>query len=270
MANLFAKLLALLLASNLIACTYSTDAYESDEMIPPILAPGRPEQWGTQRVIQAGEFYENVLIPLTTLDGATLARRVPQTQAIVFDARIPVGVTGNFVLYWVLEIGAGGGRTILSLDAGGVNQITVPAETVRISIVAKQPMTIGDPSPFIAPNLAVQLAVFMADGSTSTAAPTYTTQFAIDAAGAATVEAPAGATGFRIAGSPTVASPYTADTLYTTESADGGQIDYFSGDFLEDIRYATMPFNGQAIKLVIDNGGNASNIAGWIEWELDL
>lgn len=240
---------------------------------PPI-APGRtppnPMQWGVTKRIEAAEWQEDVPINILSLDKASSNWRIPYTQALVLSAKVPGDIGGLFALRWQLQFGAGGGYATFLIDAEASQLITLPAEQLRVSLMAQQLVSVGVTSDFQKPNQPIEATAFFSDGTTATDPPTFTQGFVVAANQTATVTPPVGATAFRIAGDPNSNSPYAATTFYEAVAPGVGAIDIFGGDFLEDIRYASMPFNGQAFALNINNSANGSTIVGYVEWTIDL
>lgn len=238
-----------------------------DPPIIPKVTPPNPMQWGSQRIINPNEWQEGNPIPINSLDKASANWRVPYTQALVLASTIPADVTGNFALRWQLQFGAGGGSTIILLDAGGVQQVTIPAEQLRVSMLAEK---LGPDAAFNPPDKPVTAVCFFADGTTATDPPTYTTRFDVEGGQTETYAAPPGATAFRIAGNAgSVATPFTANVRYDVMLPSSVVMDRYTGDYILDIRYTDFPFSGQAVALQITASGMA-NASGYIEWIIDL
>lgn len=222
-------------------------------------------KWGTQ-IDLAPPWSNGEVRVIADLDLTPLRSvRPPRTQALIVSARLPDAVAIFYATRWVIEVGAGGGRTVFEIDGGGVQQITVPAEAVRISYKLER----WGPLTYTSPTGVIPVAVFFSDGTTATSPPTFTDIFQIANGTTQTFRAPAGATTFRISGAPGAAGPYQATNTFIVRGPGTINIDSYDGAFLQPIRFERLPFNGQAIDLFIQNGG-AVQTSGFIEWGIDL
>jgi hypothetical protein len=304
MANLYVKPFLLLVALFATSCYDPGILPEEDDLMPKYPAarmvrryaaipeltgaldppqnnpyPVQPNtnSWGQHR-IEPGPWRLNERRPILRLDKMGV-NRVPQVQNIVLSAN-PVNfvAAGGSLFRWELTVGCGGGNTTFILDAGGLQQLSVSAEQITLSLFASNLgafLSNGGVSNFTEPQYSMDVVVYFADGNTNTEAPTFTEYFDLTAAGGATdtinVPVPDGANGFRLLGSPASATtPFAATVAYSLVDLSGVAIDRWTGDVINGIRSTYIPVNSLMQTLQIVNTGVVPVTPGVIEWAFDL
>jgi hypothetical protein len=123
----------------------------------------------------------------------------PRVLNLVLGAN-PVGTvaTSGIAYRWELLVGSGGAQARFLVDARPLQQVSVSASSVRISLLANQ---LADDIGFGDPNQIVQAQALVGVGNTSTERATYTNMFnALPANGAWDVVVPPGAASYRLLG----------------------------------------------------------------------
>ncbi len=254
---------------------------ESDDMFKPL-------QWGQVRQIQPGEWQQNK--PLTIVERTAeysgdsihvAGVKNPVVKNVTLGVNYPPEVTGTFALRWKVRFGVGGGSDEFLIDANDLQQMSMSADQMTLSLVSTYVgvtdavgAPIGTPYGYSNPaNGPIFATAYLAEGQTSTDAPTFTQLFATTASGGSArtldVPIPKFASAFRILGQPgTLISPFTADVTYTLR-APSGTLDVYQGDEIFGVRLAPIG-TGIANFLTIDNANAAQAAIGAIEWSLDL
>jgi hypothetical protein len=295
MANLFRKLsslLLLLVASNVAGC-YDPSSEIQEEMKPfpsgrmvrryeafpdpmgrpenPVPIPRQPineNAWGQSVIIQA-PFTENQAFPV--IEVPKLEGRIPKVQNMTLGFDVPnqsVGATTNYIWRWRIRFGVGGGTRLVEIDAGGFQQLSVSAERMTIEAVIQKYYT--DVALFNPPTQNCAATVFAADGSTSTDSPTFTTGVQPGTSSTTTIDAPVGATAWRITGDePAQAnSPFDSDVVFSV-MLNGLLIDSYLGSYLDGVRLASVPLGpGTSLRIVNNDAANAKKLG--VEWSIDL
>ncbi len=128
--------------------------------------------------------------------------RVPQQQTVLLKCQLVVapgaGVQSG-IFRWEVQAGVGSGAVVYIFDAVALQQISLPAEALRISLFADR---VND-APIDAAALSVNYSVLIGDGTTATGAARYTQFFSLaPATGSLDLAIPNGATAYRVAGLP--------------------------------------------------------------------
>lgn len=83
-----------------------------------------------------------------------------------------------------------------------------------------------------------------------------------------TLDVPANAVSFRLAGNPNRSASPFVETMWFSLAADGENLDFFRGDELGADRLAEVPV-GNAAELYVDNAGGLP-VAGAVVWSLEI
>lgn len=225
--------------------------------------PQQKQQWGQQQRFTP-PWTENEERTLVMLDAEP---RTPVVKTLILALERPATLTGSFMFRWKLNVGVSGATATFIIDAGNLQQVSLPMLVGNISLVAT---ALGEGQAFTTPSAAVKAVAFFADGTTSTAPAQYTERFFINPGVSQSVAVPAGATRFRILGEDGVASsPFTALTTYIPR-ANFGQTDVLTGAEIAAIRTQWIPATGHVRSLDIQNLANPAAIVGLVQWEIDL
>lgn len=171
---------------------------------------------------------------------------------------------------WVIQAGVGSASVTYTFDAIALQQVSLPAETLRVSMIAEQ----WGATPFDFGYTSVNFGVLIGDGNTNTGAARYTQLVAAEPGATTTdVPVPNGATGFRVGGSPHNASPgnpFMANKGYGFRQAGGGFYDDFDGTDMLIVHNSDnfIPLAGTVDLLRI--GHPAGDFSGLIVWQLEL
>lgn len=236
----------------------------------PLKPNQNPLTWGQFKPIPPTAWQENTPVGLINLPADENV--VPYTQALALDANVPLDIGGTFALRWLLTIGAGGASVTYKIDAGGLQQLCVPASQLRVSLVAENPgvQNTENPLTFVRPDKVIEASAFFADGTTSTEPPSFTQYFSIGAGNTLFLPPPVGASNWRLMGDPTAGvGPFDATTEYKVLTWGAQTVDQWTGAQVYAIRSADILFPSIATKIQVANNG-ATAITGWIEWGLDL
>lgn len=276
------------LAVLLCACTASPG--EVEEEMPKLVQPVRsapavrakknPLAWGRKLTLDPNAPLTSQSrvnwqqgVPLVILQNPDLrqGRIAPCVQNMVLQL---TGFSDSFqdqVFRWLLDFGAGGARSLIKIDANGVQQVSMSAEMLTVSLISDGwgPSWSG---PYNPPDKPVQASVFYADGNTATNPPTYTERFFIPVATPfATLQAPAGAVAWRIIGWQSAGhadSPFSTGVNYLVQPQSGGApLDVWDGPDIEPIRNQVIPFPASAANILVSV---AADTVGGIEWTIDL
>lgn len=243
-----------------------------------------PSQWGQTRKINPGEWNVDPhnpsrTTPLTivTKDGANPhevqnAGELPWTKNLTLGVDFDPNESGTFALHWVITFGVGGGTEDFEIDAAGLQQLSLSADLLRVSLVATQP-SIG--SVLVeTPTKPISATAFYTQGATDTDPPTLTQRFEIpDGLAGITLPVPKFASGFRLLGlaSPadggSATSPFQADVFATLQDFSGTGQDQYAGTQLYDFRLAEIP-TGISTAVKFTNGTGGLVVAG-VEWFID-
>lgn len=242
------------------------------------------EQWGNSLVMRA-PWRENDVRTLLQHKPVKDDRGkycVPQAQSVLLAMGIQYSPVFNAAFRWQLNVGGGGGARIIKLDALNIQQLSLAAENVDVSVLCENAyvdlitaagVPIAKPA-FTAPAVDLTASCSLADGNVSTSQATYTQQFTVGAGPGVTARfaIPAMATGFRILGNKGSALyPLVATTDVSIDQV-GIQFDVvYGGDQLVGLSTsgAFLPLPGQAASMRITNGA-VGQIAGVVQWSLDL
>lgn len=257
-------------------------------------------RWGQQRTLGPAwvEGAPVVLLDCDTLDeqpDAFKADFEPRVLNIALAARYlnAVDVSQNVTFRWRLLTGSGGGAREWTLDARPFQQVSVTAQTVKISLVAERSFVDEPKIPFgNVSNLPVEAAALVAVGNTSTEPATYTQMFRTLADSGlifitsnfsnVAPQIPAGASSFRLIGaSPTAAAspagagatdtPFADDFVVTLNQGPFPVLQLSGTDLLETLKsgaFIVLPPGIDSLALT-NNVGNAVTNFG-IQWGLDL
>lgn len=247
-------------------------------------------EWGQTRIIKENEWQQNKPLSLVTKDpeftDGYKGNERPFTKNVTLAATQDPGMGGTFALRWLVQFGVGGGQSSFYIDANSLQQFTISADMMRISLVSQYVGVTNDKGAPLGTDFGysnpaggnVEASVFYAEGTTSTDPPTLTQKFQIPVlANTITVPAPNFASTFRILGlnptdnhgSANLGTPFTSNVYYELLDNLGNVIDSYLGDELYGIRLAPIP-TGEAQSLRITGTDGANPTSGSIEWELDL
>lgn len=251
----------------------------------------KPLQWGQTRKILANQWQKDLLFTVVerTAEYSGDAIHVEGVKN-PFVKNLTLGVSnpnseliGTFALRWKIAFGVGGGEESFFVDANDLQQMSLSADQLRVSIAStyvgivdgkNQPL--GIPFNYSNPTRDFDVSAFYAEGMTSTDPPTLTQQFKLDTAGAPSgldtvlVPIPKFVSTFRLLGNPALpTSPFTANQTYEIISPASTILDGYTGDKIFDVRLAPIP-TGLGSFLFIQNNDGANQTTGSIEWGLDL
>jgi hypothetical protein len=264
----------LVLLTPLAGCAFETVEAEDDSM------PLKPLEWGQIREIVPTEWQVNKPIPILTKDADKLPpheRYNPYVKNLTLGAVIDPAETGIFSLRWDITFGVGGASDKFQVDASALQQLSLSADTIRISVVSAylgitnsvgQPL--GNTIAYEPPTKNIIVDAFFAEGMTATDPPTLTQQFSILTSGDVSVPVPKFASAFRILGPlPALASSPFVSTREFRLTASGVNVDAYTGDEIFGVRLAPIPVT-RATNLRIINNDASNALVGSIAWELDL
>lgn len=250
--------------------------------MPPMqgLEGSNPAQWGQNKTIPPTAWQQDAPISILLKDSNKSLSELPQVKNLTLGALPNPADIGQYSLRWLLSIGVGGGFTSFEFDAPGLQQLSLSADQLRVSLVARNGCNPQQPSliPFIAPSQPIEAVAFFAEGMTATNAPTLTEFVGLGVAGGGSntilLAAPRFASGFRILGDlpATATSPFQADTIYSlvTSLAGGGvYIDTYDGNEIFGFRLAEIPL-GPALALYVENTDVGAGRNFRVQWVFDL
>ncbi len=229
----------------------------------------RPEHWGAGlqngHPVWAENQLRTVIQKPTYRDPQTGHFCVPQAQSMMLSFSSTFdGSHTNFAFRWVIDIGAGGTRQKVLLDALNIQQVSVAGEDLQVGILCER----ADPNQiYTPPSSVVQANVTFADGNVSSQEAIYSQKFALDVGGFVILPLPAMATSFRIIGQEGANGPFQAN--FSAIFASGVAV--YTGDKFTPYSGNFIPISGfdQANGLTLNNAtGNA--LTGGIQWGLDL
>ena len=197
----------------------------------------------------------------------------PEVVTVTLAAKIKSnapGPTHRARFCWSITAGVGGASRTWLVDVRQLQQLSLPAQTLDISLVAKKLFENG--TFLVPPGPTLDVSAFIALGNTSTERSTFTQSILnLASAQSADLEIPAGAASWRLTGDPSLlTSPFVANVIIFPEIS-GYPYESYAGDKLLDAFYtgAWIPLIGSSNKLVVANG-TANAITFNIEWGLDL
>lgn len=245
-------------------------------MREPLDGYNREEHWGAQRPFPpawiAGQLRTVLQKPPYR---KTVAGRptycVPQVQSLLLIASGMSSATAtNYAFRWKVDVGQGGARMSVILDALNTQQIAVAGENIGVDVFC-EPINGTDPAnPYTPPNVSPVFGVTLADGNVASGQATYTQAFTVGAIGSVDMVVPSMATGWRV----DTLDGTTTDALIVGVSylvvGTGAQALYL-GQTLKPSQYSTgfLPLPGNAIKIKIQNA-TANAVSGVLQWGLDL
>ncbi len=247
----------------------------------------KPYEWGQTRIIKPREWEQNKPLTIVTKDADepgshTTIENVknPFTKNLTLGADVPPTNTGEFALRWRVSYGVGGGAEDFEIDANSLQQLTLSADRIRVSllvvyegIVNTRGEPLGTPFGFSLPDVEINASAFYAEGTTATDPPTLTQRFSIDTNATVVVPVPKFVSAFRILGEPpdkSAFSPFTSVRDFSLLALSGTyNIDAYTGDEIFGVRLAPIP-TGEASALVLQNEDGVNIMEGSIAWELDL
>lgn len=271
----FLWVLVLLSAS---ACVAPVEE-EGEEMDPDLVRLGYGDDaarwqqgrvgWGSQRTLGAPWVQDQARV-VTSIESPNIFR-VPNEQTLLLGVKyqLPDGIpTQVGILRWLIELGTGGARESYLIDAINLQQVSVPFESVRVSIVAQ-----GINGAFSYTDQLVIASVAIGDGNSGTHAAQFTQFFNVPGPGPdVDIVIPKGASAFRVAGLPGGASdPFAADITYTYRQAGGLFFDQFTGTDMLAVHSTDMfiPLAGTPDVMRISPGA-AAGAFGALVWSLEL
>lgn len=249
-----------------VAETEGTDMTSKDAATRAYMARMKAMQWGQTKSFEP-PWKRGESRAVVTLDMTPGETPISKTLLLAYNLLANPGST-EFLPRWVIQFGAGGGNAEFVVDATRLNQLSLPAQTVRVSFRLDEihPTV----KPFVSPTKVIVASAFLADMSTTTGAPTYT-QFFTVASGSATESfaIPAGASAVQIAGIDGN-ELFDATSIYTL-TVGSSTFQRFDGTALEPItnRLDRIPVPGGVDQFSITNNG-ANPIFGWLVWYLDF
>lgn len=215
--------------------------------------------------------------PWSDGDERVLVQRDPVASAVAlpFVKNLVLSLTpqdgtdtgGQAAFRWKLRFGVGGGVSSVLVDAIGLQQLSLSADLLTISLVCN---VRGRDTGFISPTRNVQGVAFFADGLTSTSQASYTEDIFVPAGTAVRYFVPPGATSWRVLGNvpAVVTSPWQADDFFTLRDYGAGALlDAYQGSVLVNTRSQFIP-TARARDILVTAGANL--IQGAIQWGFDL
>lgn len=266
--------LAFLFAVCLAGCTAQVEDEGCEDMTRQIIDQNTSliEQWGASRRI-VGPWRDGaaqMLLqhkPFKVKGRAGTHYCVPVAQSMMLSA-IPSANAfggGNYAFRWLLNIGGGGGSQLVKLDAINLQQVSVAAENVDVSLLAEQFEPGGA---FVVPDdVFVSAAVSFADGNVTSGQATYTQGWRVAGGGTLSLfPVPFMATSLLIVGEDGgVADPFTASVRYQMGRAS------YLGNALKAGMYSNtfLEIPGGSNTMFIQNNGVPAATGAFI-WGLDL
>lgn len=198
---------------------------------------------------------------------------VPQVQSMLLIAQnlSDGGFGTNYVFRWVLDVGQGGARMSVILDALNTQQVSVAGENIGVDVFCeasdKTPAGLFV-APYHAPNITPVFGVTLADGNVQSGQATYTQGFTVDSVTFVDLVVPSMATGWRVdSDDSSLGNALVANVAYTIQGGPNG-VNY-SGNKLNQYQGGFLPLPGTASSIRITNN-TANLINGVIQWGLDL
>jgi hypothetical protein len=276
--------LALLCLCTLLGCTLQTES--ADDMRDPNDIYNNPRdlsRWGQSKPL--GPNWSNGANGnvgagkvVTFLESADLP--YPEVLTVNLGVEYTTPFTDVNGFRWRLNVGVGGARKTWILDALPMQQVSLPAHSVEVSLFA-EPFFVGDT--FVDPSVTVQASAFIARGNTSTSAAQYSQGLNLAAVGdpnaSRLLPYPPGAVGFRFLSTvpavPVVGNGSLFDSdvevRFVTAGGAGTLAVYLGSDF-EALSKTDgyVPLPGGVDALIISNTSVGQARSGVIIWELDL
>ncbi len=213
-------------------------------------------------------------VPLTVLQ---LRKTVwpPEVLSITLSAQFLTTTAGRHGCKWAWQItaGVGGSSRTWLVDARPLQQLSLPAQTVTVSLVA---LPLFEDVPFEDPLATMSIAAFIGLGNTSTEPSTFTQKVLALAPGAtAVLPVPPGAVKFRVTGfSPALntTSPLQAGVLVTPTFSNFPMEEYDGAELLVPVNSGDwIPLVGLCDRLTIGNATPGPHTIGFnVIWGLDL
>lgn len=272
--------LVFLLAVCLAACGANVTEEGCDDMTRIPIGPGTPNNeaaWGQSKKMLRpwveGQVRSLVQKPPARLvvpdptarNGVAVRHCVPQAQSVLLVALGAADPAAGGVFRWVVEVGAGGARSTVKLDALNIQQLSVAGENIQVSVVCEKQDPFGV---YTAPAVDPTFSATLADGNVSSGLATYTQRSRVAPLSVDLVfPIPAMATSFRVGGPQGTANdPFVAGVIAFTASYQIWQLQnlatlHNSSGFI--------PLNGLAQSLTFRNA-NAVAVDIVVQWGLDL
>lgn len=276
--------LALLCLCSLLGCTVQTES--ADDMRgqndiynnPPDLSRwGQSKPLGPDWVNGAGGNAGGAKV-VTFLESSDLP--LPEVLTINLGIEYLTPFTDINGFRWRLNVGTGGARKTWILDALPMQQVSLPAHSVEVSLFA-EPFFIGDT--FVDPSVLVQASAFIARGNTSTSAAQYSQGLNLAAVGdpnaSRLLPYPPGAIGFRFLSTVPAVPVVGAASLFDSDvevrfvsSGGAATLAVYLGSDFEALSKTDgyVPLPGGVDALLISNTTALQARSGVIIWELDL
>lgn len=275
-----------MIAVCLTACTAQVESEGCEDMGREPLDEryNREEHWGAQRPFKpawiAGQLRTLIQKPPYKMPPDVDAGRpratycVPQSQSLLLIAQnMNDGVGTNYVFRWKLDVGQGGARMSVVLDALNTQQIAVAGENIGVDVFCEAFDQTNAATPYT-PSLATPtFGATISDGNVTSGAATYTQGFTVAGVSSIDLPVPSMATGWRVDSTDgTATDALVAGVSYLTVGTGGavGQGLYL-GPALKAVQYSSslIPLPGNTFKIKIQNA-NATAVAGILQWGLDL
>lgn len=226
----------------------------------------RIEQWGNSQPIQGPwpEGAAKTVLQHKPYRSDSGHYCVPVAQSVLLTANASrTGVGNNYVFRWAFNAGGGGGSQRILIDALNVQQLSIAAENIDISMLSEK----FDPSqPYVGPDdVIVTAGASFADGNVSSSRATYTQGFTAPN-GLSVFAVPFMANSFLIEGGDGNAdSPFLAGLTFQVGRA------FFKGPSLlagfYQSAFIELPGNAQILFI---NNANVATAVGDVQWGLDL
>lgn len=226
-------------------------------------------QWGQRQTYQP-PWENHEARPLLTLDRVN--RPFPISKTIILsldDTSPPTFGAPTYIYRWRMTVGVGGGTATFVFDASRLQQVALPAETLRLELLCETPRIGGFGFVYDSPEHPAIASAFIADLPTSTSPAMYSQHVSVALGTEENIIVPNGATGLLIGPSDDRALQSTS--RYTLVG-NSGETQFWNGTELTPLnaRIEPIPVPGAARFLRIQNGGVAGDITCWTHWLLDL
>lgn len=250
------------------------DADMADRRTLEALANLQRMQWGQRQTFNA-PWQENEARPLLTLDRQIRPFPVSKTVILSLEDTSPVVVGGDtYIFRWRMTVGVGGGASTLKFDASRLQQIALPAETIRLELLCENPRIEGFTGNFDSPGSPVYASAFVADMPVASSQASYSQHASVaNGGGVETIPVPVGASGLLIGPDGLSASTQALAATCSYELlGNSGTINAWLGTDLTPLsaRIQPIPVPGAARGLQVTNDAVVGDAVFWAIWLLDL
>lgn len=240
----------------------------------PLNADNRPEHWGAQRPFKpvwvAGQLRTVIQKPPYKVRvGRELEYCVPQVQSLLLIAsNYTDPAAANYAFRWKIDVGQGGARMSVILDALNTQQVSVAGENIGVDVYCEAMDQTNVAQLYTPPDVTANFGVTIADGNVQSGQATYTQGFTVGNASQVDLVVPSMATSWRIDSSDgSVINALVAGVSVLVIGPSIGAT--YLGNKLDQYQSGFIPLPGNAQKLRIANvSGNT--VQGLLVWGLDL